>query len=97
MSMARRKNRHIGSSVESFLHEEGILASSTVRAAKAVVAWQIAQEMKRKGLTKTQMAARMDTSRAQLNRLLDAGRDVTLEMIARAAKALDKEIVLELR
>jgi len=95
--MARRKNRHIGSSVESFLHEEGILASSTVRAAKAVVAWQIAQEMKRKGLTKTQMAARMDTSRAQLNRLLDAGRDVTLEMIARAAKALDKEIVLELR
>ena len=95
--MARRKNRHIGSSVESFLHEEGILASSTVRAAKAVVAWQIAEEMKRKGLTKTQMAARMDTSRAQLNRLLDAGRDVTLEMIARAAKALDKEIVLELR
>ena len=73
------------------------MASSTVRAAKAVVAWQIAEEMKRKGLTKTQMAARMDTSRAQLNRLLDAGRDVTLEMIARAAKALDKEIVLELR
>ena len=73
------------------------MASSTVRAAKAVVAWQIAEEMKRKGLTKTEMAARMDTSRAQLNRLLDAGRDVTLEMIARAAKALDKEIVLELR
>lgn len=95
--MARRKNPHIGSSVESFLDEEGILASSTVRAAKAVVAWQIAEEMKRKGLTKTQMAARMDTSRAQLDRLLDAGRDVTLEMIARAAKALDKEIVLELR
>jgi len=43
------------------------------------------------------MAERMDTSRAQLNRLLDAGRDVTLEMIARGAKALDKEIVLELR
>jgi len=95
--MARRKNPHIGSSVETFLDEEGILASSTVRAAKAVVAWQIAEEMKRKGLTKTEMAARMDTSRAQLNRLLDAGRDVTLEMIARAAKALDKEIVLELR
>ena len=95
--MARRKNAHIGSSVETFLDEEGILASSTVRAAKTVVAWQIAEEMKRKGLTKTQMAARMDTSRAQLNRLLDAGRDVTLEMIARAAKALDKEIVLELR
>ena len=95
--LARRKHPHVGSSVESFLQEEGILASSTVKAVKAVIAWQIAEEMKRQGLTKTVMAERMDTSRAQLNRLLDAGRDVTLEMIARAAKALDKEIVLELR
>jgi antitoxin HicB len=95
--VARRKNAHVGSSVESFLQEEGILASPTVKAVKAVIAWQIAEEMKRKGLTKTRMAERMGTSRAQLNRLLDAARDVTLEMIARAAKVLDKKIVLELR
>ena len=50
--MARRKNAHVGSSVESFLEEEGILASSTVKAVKAVIAWQIAEEMKRKGLNK---------------------------------------------
>jgi len=95
--MARKKNPHVGSSVESFLEEEGILQSSTVAAIKTVIAWQIAEEMKRKGLTKTRMAERMGTSRAQLNRLLDAARDVTLEMIARAAKVLDKKIVFELR
>jgi antitoxin HicB len=95
--MARQKNAHVGSSLESFLEEEGILAFSTVKAVKAVIAWQIAEEMKRKGLTKTRMAERMDTSRAPLNRLLDSARDVTLEMIARAAKVLDKKIILELR
>ncbi len=50
--LARRKHPHVGSSVESFLQEEGILASSTVKAVKAVIAWQIAEEMKRQGLTK---------------------------------------------
>lgn len=95
--MARRKNPHRGSSFESFLDEEGILESSTLKAAKAVVAWQIAEEMKRKGLTKTRMAEMMGTSRAQLNRLLDSARDVTLDMVARAAKVLGKKVVLELR
>jgi len=95
--MARRKNRHIGSSVESFLDEEGILQSSTVAAVKAVVAWQNTEEMKRKGINKTRMAERMHTSRAQLNRLLDAGCDVTLQMMARAAKVLNKKLVVELR
>jgi antitoxin HicB len=95
--MARQKNRHIGSSVESWLEEEGILQSSTIAAVKAVIAWQITQEMKRKGINKTRMAQRMHTSRAQLNRLLDASCDVTLQMVARAAKVLDKKIVFELR
>jgi len=95
--MARRKNSHIGSSVENFLEKEGILASSTLKAVKAVVAWQIAEEMKRQNITKTRMAQRMDTSRAQLDRLLDDGRGVTLNMIARAAKVLNKNLVVELR
>ena len=59
--MARRKNRHIGSSVESWLEEEGILQSSTVAAVKAVIAWQISQEMKRKSINKTRMAQDMHT------------------------------------
>jgi hypothetical protein len=95
--MARRKNKHVGSTVESFLEEEGILASSTLKAIKAVIAWQIAEEMKRQNITKTRMAKQMDTSRAQLDRLPDAGRDVTLDMISRAASVLDKDLVVELR
>lgn len=95
--MARRKNLHVGSSIESFLEDEGILASSTIKAVKAVIAWQIAEEMKRKHISKSRMAQLMDTSRSQLDRLLDAGRGVTLEMIARAATVLDKRLVVELR
>jgi antitoxin HicB len=95
--MARRKNPHVGSSVESYLEEEGILQSSTLKAVKSVIAWQISEEMKRQKITKTRMAERMNTSRAQLDRLLNAGRDVTLDMIARAANALDKDLVVKLR
>lgn len=95
--MARRKNPHIGSSLESFLDEEGILESSTLKAVKSVIAWQIAQEMKRQNINKTRMAKLMETSRAQLNRVLDAGHDVTLDMINRAARALKKELVVGLR
>jgi len=95
--MARRKRLHIGSSVESFLAEEGILETSTLKAVKAAIAWQIAEEMKRQHITKTSMAERMKTSRSQLDRLLNAGRDVTLDMIARAASVLHKDLVLELR
>lgn len=95
--MARRKNRHIGSSVEDFLTEEGILESSTLKAVKAAIAWQIAEEMRRQSITKSSMAKRMETSRAQLDRLLDAGRDVTLDMITRAASVLHKDLVVALR
>jgi antitoxin HicB len=95
--MARRKNVHVGSSVEDFLAEEGILESSTLKAVKAVIAWQIAEEMKRQNITKSRMAQRMETSRSQLDRLLNAGRDVTLDMIARAANVLHKDLVVELR
>lgn len=95
--MARRKNPHIGSSVESFLAEDGILESSTLKAVKAAIAWQIADEMKRQNITKSGMAKRMETSRAQLDRLLNASRDVTLDMITRAANVLHKDLVIELR
>ena len=62
-----------------------------------MIAWQISQEMKRQKITKTRMAKLMDTSRAQLNRVLDSEHDVTLHMMTRAAAALKKELVLTLR
>ena len=63
----------------------------------AECAAQIVDAMKKKGLTKSAMAAEMDTTRAQLDRLLDADNDsVTLATLKRAAKALGKTLRLEL-
>jgi antitoxin HicB len=62
-----------------------------------VIAAQIADAMQRKGFTKTAMAAEMQTTRAQLDRLLDPSNDsVTLATLKRAAKALGKTLRLEL-
>jgi plasmid maintenance system antidote protein VapI len=93
--MTKKKNH--GSSLEAFLAEDGLLEDATLVATKKVIAAQIAESMQRKGLTKTAMAAEMETTRAQLNRLLDPGNDsVTLATLKRAAKALGKTLRLEL-
>ena len=67
----KTKNRLHGSTLDSFLKEEGVLEEFRAAAVKEVIAWQIQQEMKKKKLSKNKMAALMDTSRAQLDRLLD--------------------------
>ena len=91
------KKKHHGSSFEAFLSDDGLLEEATLAATKKVIAAQIADAMKRKGLTKTAMAAEMETTRAQLDRLLDPGNDsVTLATLKRAAKALGKTLRLEL-
>jgi len=63
--------KNIGSSFDDFLQEEAILEDATAVALKRVIAWQIAEEMKAQQITKTELAKRMHTSRAALNRLLD--------------------------
>ena len=63
--------KNIGSSFDEFLQEEAILEDATAVALKRVIAWQIAEEMKVQQITKTELAKRMHTSRAALNRLLD--------------------------
>jgi len=66
-------------------------------AIKRVIAYQIAQEMKRRKLTKSEMATRMNTSRAALERLLDpSNASVTLSTLERAASALGKTLKIEL-
>ncbi|XID74309.1 XRE family transcriptional regulator [Alkanindiges sp. WGS2144] len=88
---------HVGSSFEDFLQEEGILEDVTAVAIKRVLAWQIAEAMKAQQLTKTAMAAKMHTSRAALNRLLDEeDTSLTLTTLASAAAALGKKIHVEL-
>jgi len=89
--------KHIGSNFDDFLAEEALLEEATATAVKRVIAWQIEQEMKAQKLTKTALAAKMHTSRAALNRLLDASdTSLTLTTLASAANALGKHIKLEL-
>jgi len=93
----KKRNKHIGSSVEDFLREEGILEEATAIAIKEVVAWPIEQAMLKDNVTKMEMAKRMRTSRAALNRLLDPANDsVTLQTLTRAAHATGRELRIEL-
>jgi DNA-binding Xre family transcriptional regulator len=87
----------IGSSFESFLAAEGLLASLDEAAVKEVIAWQVAQAMRERGLSKTEMAGAMQTSRTQLDRLLDPNNTgVALHTLYRAAAVLGKRLRVEL-
>lgn len=91
------ENPHIGTDFDDFLAEEGFLEEATAVAVKRVIAWQIEQEMAAQKITKTAMAKKMHTSRAALNRLLDAtDTSLTLTTLASAAAALGRRIKLEL-
>lgn len=90
------KVEHLGSNFDDFLIEEGLLAEVEAVAIKRVIAYQVAELMKEKNLTKTAMAERMETSRAALERLLDpANESVTLQTLERAAMALGKRLRIE--
>jgi antitoxin HicB len=91
------KRQHIGSNFDDFLREENLLDLAEATAVKRVIAFQIAQEMKRRKVTKSEMASRMKTSPAALERLLDpANRSVTISTLERAASALGKKLKVEL-
>lgn len=89
--------KHIGSKFDDFLREENLLEQVQAAAIKRVIAYQIAEEMKRNKLTKTEMANRMKTSRAALERLLDPDNpSITLMTLERAASVLGKKLKVEL-
>jgi predicted XRE-type DNA-binding protein len=93
----RKKNPHIGSSFESWLDEAGIRAEVTAAAVKAVIARQLAEEMKKQRITKKRMAELMKTSRAQIDRLLDPDNgSATIESLLRAASIVGRELRMEL-
>ena len=92
-----KNNPHLGSSFESWLDEQGIREEVTSAAIKEVIAEQLAAEMKSKGISKTQMAELMHTSRTQIDRLLDPkNNSATLETLMRAAKMVGRNLRLEL-
>jgi hypothetical protein len=91
------KKEYLGSDFDDFLREEHLLEVSEAAAAKRVIAFQIAREMRRRRFTKSEMASRMKTSRPALERLLDpANSSVTLSTLERAASALGKKLKVEL-
>lgn len=90
-------SKHIGSHFDDFLNQEGVLAEAEAIAVKRIIAFQLEELMKEQKLTKTQLAKRMKTSRASLDRLLDPDNaSVTLLTLERAAKALGRRIRVEL-
>lgn len=88
---------YLGTALEDWLEEEGILQESTLAAAKKVIAWQLSEEMRKKKITKMRMAELMETSRAQLDRVLDpTSSNTTLETLQRAAKIVGRELRVDL-
>jgi antitoxin HicB len=93
----KKKKGRIGSSFDDFLKEEGIYEEVTAHAIKHVIAHQLDALMREQGLTKSELAKRMDTSRAQLDRLLDPDNEsVTLATLTRAAQAVGRHLRIEL-
>jgi len=91
------KKTHRGSDFRNFLNEQGILGEVEARALKQALSLQLDRLLKEKELTKTQMAARMKTSRAAVDRLLDAtNSSVTLNTLGKAARALGRKVKIEL-
>lgn len=87
-----------GQLFEEFLREQGVSEETTEVAVKRVLAFQIAAAMKEQHLSKVEMARRLETSRSQLDRLLDPDNDtVTLATLARAAKAVGRTLKVELQ
>ncbi|HME86121.1 MAG TPA: helix-turn-helix domain-containing protein [Roseiarcus sp.] len=94
--MSNAKNPHWGSTLEDFLDEEGIREKAKAEAVTRLVAWQLGQEMERQGMSKARLAELMQTSRAQVDRILKARGNVTIETLQRAAALVGRELRLEL-
>jgi predicted XRE-type DNA-binding protein len=88
--------KHIGSSIDDFLKDEGVFEEAQGQAIKEVVAWQLAEAMKKKKMSKKKMAALLKTSRTQVDRLLDGKNDITLSSLQRAAAIVGRRVLIEL-
>jgi len=91
------KKNHRGSDFRDFLEEQGIREEVETRALKQAVSLQLERLLKQQTLTKAEMAVRMKTSRAAVDRLLDASNpSVTLTTLGKAARALGRKVKIEL-
>ncbi len=93
----KKPNQHIGSTLDSFLEEENMLEEVNAAAIKKVLAWQLQQAMEEREVSKSELARRLITSRAAINRLLDPGNvSINLTTMDKAARALGKRLFIHL-
>ena len=91
------KQKHRGGDFRAFLKDEGILAKVETRALKQAISLQFNHLLEKQSLTKAEMATRMKTSRAAVDRLLDAtNTSITLTTLGKAASALGRKIKIQL-
>ncbi|MGD0299205.1 MAG: Fis family transcriptional regulator [Bryobacteraceae bacterium] len=88
--------KQMGSSIDDFLKKEGIFEEAQAQAIKEVVAWQLAEAMKKRKISKSKMATLLKTSRTQVDRLLDPKNDITLSSLQRAAAMVGRRVSIEL-
>lgn len=88
--------KHHGTSLDSFLEEQGNFEESQALAIKEVVVWQLTEAMQKQALSKARLAVMLNTSRSQVDRLLDPTRDVTLSTLQRAAALVGRKLQIEL-
>ena len=97
MKARKKQVDHTGSTFDSFLEKEGIREDVEAVAVKRVLAWQLEEAMRKKKKTKQALARELQTSRSQLDRLLDPGNvAVSLDTITRAARALGKRVIIRI-
>jgi len=90
-------NQYTDSNFDDFLKEEGIFEEVTAKAHKRLLALELEDAMAEMKLTKTELAKRLQTSRSQVDRLLDPDNTaVTLESLERLAQAVGKQLVVGL-
>ena len=90
------KKKHIGSSLDEFLKEEEMFEELQAQAIKELIAWQLAEAMRKKKISKLRMAALLKTSRTQVDRLLNPKTDITLSSLQRAAAMVGRKVRIEL-
>ena len=90
-------NKHRDTALDSFLEEQGVLGEFQACAIKEVIAWQLAEAMRDRKISKSALAVLMRTSRTQINRVLDpSDGNVTIKTLQRAAALVGRRVQLEL-
>ena len=89
-------NKHLGSTLDSFLLDQGVYEETQSLAVKEVVVWQLADAMNQRSLSKARLATLLRTSRSQVDRLLDPACDVRLSTLEKAAALVGRKLKLEL-